>query len=49
MQKAISTGQGSLLFQRELSGKSGTEAQRYVFNRLDELFDAGESEGNYEF
>lgn len=49
IQKALSMKQESLLFQKELSGKSGTEAQKHVFNRLDELFEPGESDGNYEF
>ncbi|MBY5501243.1 DGQHR domain-containing protein [Rhizobium leguminosarum] len=49
MQRAIELSESALIFQKDLSGKSGTEAQRYVFLRLDESFIGGESADEYEF
>jgi DNA sulfur modification protein DndB len=39
----------SLLLQKEITGKSGGEAQKAVFDRLDECFVSGEKADEYEF
>ncbi|GAA3685927.1 DGQHR domain-containing protein [Acetobacter lovaniensis] len=49
MRHAINMTRENLIYQKELTGKSGSEAQKYVFVRLDELFDKGESADEYAF
>lgn len=39
----------SLIYQKDLSGLSGTEAQKHIFSRLDESFVSGETLDEYEF
>ena len=46
---AIDIPDSALIFQKELSGKGGTEAQRFVFNRLEESFVSEEVADDYEF
>lgn len=46
---ALQIGEENVILQRELSGKGGAEAQKYVFNRLDESFVGGEDADDYEF
>lgn len=47
--RALDMPEGLLLVQKELAGRSGTEAQKFVFSRLDECFVSGESADEYEF
>jgi len=49
IREALQIPQSGLIFQKELSGKGGTEAQRYVFKSLDDSFVSGESADEYEF
>jgi DGQHR domain-containing protein len=49
MSSAIEMDESSLLLQKEISGKSGGEAQKAVFSRLDECFVSGEKADEYEF
>ncbi|MFT8355490.1 MAG: DGQHR domain-containing protein [Gluconobacter japonicus] len=49
MRQALTMTRENLIYQKELAGKSGSEAQRYIFVRLDELFDKGESADEYAF
>ena len=48
IREAIQLGEDNLILQAEVSGKSGTEAQRYIFGRLDDVFVQGENLEDYE-
>ena len=46
---ALSITADDLILQKEVSGKSGSEAQSYVFGRLDDAFDKGDNADEYDF
>ncbi|MBL3587168.1 DGQHR domain-containing protein [Rhodovulum sulfidophilum] len=46
---ALSMTAEDLILQKEVSGKSGSEAQSYIFSRLDEVFDKGDVADEYDF
>ncbi len=47
--RSLDLNQSNLIYQKEVSGKSGTEARKYIFSRLDELFIGADTADNYEF
>lgn len=49
MRRALLINHDNLIYQRELTGKSGTEAQKFIFTRLDDLFDKGDKADEYDF
>lgn len=49
MTAALNFNEADLIIQKDLSGKSGSDAQKFIFNRLDETFDSGENADEYEF
>jgi DGQHR domain-containing protein len=49
MREVINIGNANLIYQKEISGKGGSEAQKYVFNRLDEIFSIDDRADEYEF
>lgn len=49
MRDAIEMPESQLLIQKDVAGKGGGEAQKYVFSRLDEVFLSGEKADEYEF
>ena len=48
MSKVLQISSDNLIQQNEISGKGGTEAQRIVFNRLDEMFTQDENPDEFE-
>lgn len=46
---ALSMTSEDLVLQKEVSGRSGSEAQSYIFSRLDDVFDKGDVADEYDF
>ncbi|MCV2870368.1 DGQHR domain-containing protein [Defluviimonas sp. WL0002] len=47
--EALSMTSEDLILQKEVSGRSGSEAQSYIFSRLDDFFDKGDVADEYDF